>query len=257
MDVITALAQASDLYNNGDFEQSIKRFTEVADKCTSDSDKKTLSMFLPLKLRCYLELQKTDMLITELTEALNTYADDILTQAKLIAALHQFQMEKVLLGVNIPTRFIYGQQSSIALKHQLFDIAISATEKYESLPADRHEYEIYFTDMNQCRHCFTPKHIAQYHIENLPNDNIYISLSLEKEDLSIVASLPGPSNDAICESGHITITQYGIEHSSDVNRDNVTLSKNWGPHHLQAKTEFGVISIVNTCLAGQQSKDYK
>lgn len=255
MDVITALAQDSDLYNNGDFEHSIKCFEEVADKCTSDSDKKTLSMFLPLKLRCYLQLQKTDVLVAELTQALNTYADDIPTQAKLIAALHQFQMEKVLLGVTFPTRFIYGQQSSIALKHQLFDIALSSTEKYESLPADRHEYEIYFTDLNQCRHCFAPEHIAQYQIETLPNDNVYISMHLEKEDLRIVASLPGPSNDAICESGHITIAQSGTKQSSEVNRENVTLAKIWGPYHLQAKTEFGVISILNTNLAGQQSNE--
>ena len=255
MDVITALAQASDLYNNGDFEHSIKCFEEVADKCTADSVKKTLSMFLPLKLRCYLELQKTDMLIAELTEALNTYADDIPTQAKLIAALHQFQMEKVLLGVTIPTRFIYGHQSSIALQQQLFDIALNSTENYESLPADSHEHEIHFTDLNQCRHCFTPEHIAQYHIETLPNDNVYISMHLEKEDLRIVASLPGPTNDSICESGHITIAQCGTEQSSEVNRVAVALAKIWGPYHLQAKTEFGVISIMNTNLAGQQSDE--
>lgn len=251
MDHKSALEQASERYNSGDYSGAIKSFESALAACYTDEQRKSIDVFTPLKLRCYLQLNQDQQLLNELTETLQKYQNDQTTLLSIIILLGKFEMEEVLFAVDIKSRFIYAQQNIVASRHARYEIAADTLAKFEAMPPDEFESNLSFTNKAEYKHQFTLGNLSKYKVNELPNNNIYIELHIQKDENEIIASIPGPSNDAICESGELTIKEDGIEQRCEVNRYQVSFINVWGPYQLKVETELGNLIIMNTQLAAK------
>lgn len=250
-----ALNEAAGLYNGGNYQACISLFDELLAHYEDDAKTTSyLDMFSALKYRCYYQLKQHDRLLKELTALLEKYQHDYSRSAAIVAGLGEFNLDKVLLDVPATHRFIAGQHYRLAFVLQLHGQLLKYSGVFESFAPMAFEYDVELAITGADTYVFTPAHIKRFTIQNLPNGNTYFELQAQKKEVTISGSIPLPNNDAICESGSITLVHDGKEQTVDIDRTQVEEVAPYGPHAIKLTTPEFMLDIFNTHLAGKHQE---
>lgn len=252
------LHKAAGLYNDGDYEACITLFEEMANRHKSEAETIAyLDMFSAIKYRSYYELNQHEKLYQELGVLLDKYQDDHRQSASIVAGLGQFNLDSVLLEVPATHRYIAGQHYRVAFAQQRFGQLPVALETFQSFSPLPFEFNMALKLSGVGDVLFTPQHIKHFTSKALPNNNAYFEFEAQSDKLKIAGSIPLPGNDAICESGTITLTTDNGKQQIEINRAHVEEVPPFGPYALKVTMPEGKLDIYNSRLAGSKPDEGK
>ena len=240
------------LFNRGEYEEVIKGFDALIDSIKDDED--TLANaeeYRSLKIRSLMMLNKVNLVSEEINYINNNYHHHELIMYHTVMFLEHLGAKKEALLLKCDHRIVLATQCRIAKELGNAGLWAEFSEAFSNQLASPREQKIkiqfygddYLSDAESSEELDYIDEIVEFSINTeLPNDNIYIDVKIESDEFMLVASIPGPSNDAICEDGSIMYQYKNQEINKVVNRYDVKHFTHVSPFGISVST--GDINIV-------------
>jgi len=234
------------LFNRGEYEGVIKGFDALIDSIKDDED--TLMKaeeYRSLKIRSLMMLNKTDLVSEEITYINNNYHHHELVMYHTVMFLEHLGAEKEALLLRCNHRIVLATQCRIAKELGNAGLWAEFSEAFSNQPVSPREQKIkiqfdggdYTSGEEPSEELDYIDEIVEFSINTeFPNDNMYIKVKIESDEFMLVASIPGPSNDAICEDGSIMYSYKNQEVNNVINRNDI--------QHFTHVSPFGILVSV-------------
>lgn len=236
------------LYNNRQYRATIVCFDKHARELAGDTDAMAmLDRYRALKIRSLMVEGEADAARAEIDDINATYQDNELVMAFTAKLLQQLEAWVEILMLKSSSRMVLATQCEVA--KGLGDAGSWARfhEAFLAEPAHARESSITLRFAGEDDpSTFSGADIKSFEINtDLPNDNMYINLEIVAEDLSLRINIPGPSNDAICETGSATFNRGENIEDLTVNRSAVSQYFAASPFGVQVVLDPVEITINN------------
>lgn len=234
------------LFNEQEYKQVTELFSQVLDESdVPESAKKAIYPIWALNIISLSMIGGDDH--TELKKLEDTCADKLeflAINCQLFISMKFFKYIELLRPTSRVA--LTSKMTAYEMLGQ-FDKWDEANTAFEKLPPHEIEHQIIFINEG-VKSVFQGAMIKSFKINNsLPNDNIYVEFEVENDSSVIKATIPGPSNDGICDEGSIELK---TEQSRIVNitREQVMLEAEFSPYGLSVRTGAITIKVMNTHL---------
>ncbi|GAC13582.1 hypothetical protein [Aliiglaciecola lipolytica] len=208
-------------FNQQDYHQVVEKYDRLLESVANDEDAiKEYDKFRALKISSLLMLKNDERVAAEIAYLNDRYQDDEMVMYYVVKLLEQLGALQQILLLKSKHRIVLATQCYVAQHLNEIGQWAKFQQLFVEQPPTTRDRLIKFRigkGDEQVSYSFTDQVTAFNINADLPNNNMFIEFQIQAENFSAKASIPGPSNDAICETGYVEFASDLEPQSQEVN----------------------------------------
>ncbi|MEO2282211.1 hypothetical protein [Pseudoalteromonas pernae] len=236
-------------FNTQQYQQAIDTFDEISEALADNKEK--LADFHTIRAFKIIALGEIDGDYAAEVKALEAqWGDSFEVMYPNCYMFISMQFYEYVVMMETKSREVLSCKLHCLMQLKAFDAYQQVKAIYDSVEPNPREQQITIAE-NGKTVTYTLNDIVAFNLNNdLPNNNVYINFTIEKDSTTFEASIPGQGNDGICAEGYLRLSDKE-EFTFDIERNQVKTNFMLSPSGTLVTGEGFRINIPNVSLLSE------